>query len=531
MPAALEMLKEAVGSAAIIAPAPIVQAKTVHAGGKAKLIAVAAIVLAVGVAGSLGIHFWSSSHSGTQTPAAPAVIEAKAPSSASMLDKSIAVLPFTDLSEKHDQEYFADGMAEEIVDLLATIPGVKVIGRTSSFQFKGKNEDLRTIGAQLGAVYILEGSVRKTGDRVRITAQLIGTQDGMHRWSNSFDSDVIDVVKVQDTIAAEIARALQIAIEVDIAPHASTKSPRVLEAYLRARQSLDRQTRWSTEAAVANFQQALALDPMFAPAAVGLANANLLIGVEGWVPTHIAFERAREAALLAQRLAPKSPAPHVMLAGIHIFYDWDWAGADQELQQAFALGPRESKGVATASRLAAARGRWEEAQQLAIEAIELDPLDPEAHLAVGQEIYLRSGRLVEAEQSLRHALQISPELGTGHYWLGEALMLQGRYDEALAEFRKETLDDGQLEGSAMVHFATGRKSESDAQLSAAIRHNGALWASEIARVYAYRGEKDLAFEWLDRAYEARDEDLYFIKSDPLVKNLEGDPRYKDTKCS
>jgi TolB-like protein len=448
-----------------------------------------------------------------------------------MLDKSIAVLPFTDLSEKHDQEYFADGMAEEIVDLLATIPGVKVIGRTSSFQFKGKNEDLRTIGAQLGAVYILEGSVRKTGDRVRITAQLIGTQDGMHRWSNSFDSDVIDVVKVQDTIAAEIARALQIAIEVDIAPHASTKSPRVLEAYLRARQSLDRQTRWSTEAAVANFQQALALDPMFAPAAVGLANANLLIGVEGWVPTHIAFERAREAALLAQRLAPKSPAPHVMLAGIHIFYDWDWAGADQELQQAFALGPRESKGVATASRLAAARGRWEEAQQLAIEAIELDPLDPEAHLAVGQEIYLRSGRLVEAEQSLRHALQISPELGTGHYWLGEALMLQGRYDEALAEFRKETLDDGQLEGSAMVHFATGRKSESDAQLSAAIRHNGALWASEIARVYAYRGEKDLAFEWLDRAYEARDEDLYFIKSDPLVKNLEGDPRYKDTKCS
>jgi len=138
----------------------------------------------------------------------------------------------------------------------------------------------------------------------------------------------------------------------------------------------------------------------------------------------------------------------------------------------------------------------------------------------------RSGNLAEAERSLRRALQIAPEYATGHYFLGEALMLQGHLDAALAEFSKETLDDGQLEGSAMVHFAAGRKADSDAQLAEAIRHNGASWASEIARVYAFRGEKDHAFEWLDRAYEARDEDLYFMKADPLFRNLEGDPRYQ-----
>ncbi len=153
-------------------------------------------------------------------------------------------------------------------------------------------------------------------------------------------------------------------------------------------------------------------------------------------------------------------------------------------------------------------------------------MNANAHGAIGLEIHLRSGNLTEAERSLRRALQIAPEYATGHYFLGETLMLQGHLDAALAEFQKETLDDGQLEGSAMVHFAAGRKADSDARLAEAIRHNGGSWASEIARVYAFRGENDHALEWLDRAYEARDEDLYFIKGDPLVKNLESDPRYK-----
>jgi tetratricopeptide (TPR) repeat protein len=199
---------------------------------------------------------------------------------------------------------------------------------------------------------------------------------------------------------------------------------------------------------------------------------------------------------------------------------------DRELQQAFALGPRESYAVQVAAALAAARGQWDEARQLGIEAIALDPLDVGAHMSLGLEVYLRSGRLAEAEQSFRRARQIAPESNSIHYFLGLVLMLQAHHEEALAEFKKETLDDGQLEGSAMAHFAAGRKTESDTLLGEAIRHNGPSWASEIARVFAFRGEKDHAFEWLDKAYDARDEDLYFIKDDPLVKNLEGDPRFK-----
>jgi tetratricopeptide (TPR) repeat protein len=196
------------------------------------------------------------------------------------------------------------------------------------------------------------------------------------------------------------------------------------------------------------------------------------------------------------------------------------------LQQAFALGPRETWGVQVAAELASARGQLDEARQLAIEAVQLDPLNPGAHIVLGWNVYLHTGHFADAEQSFRRALQIAPEWGSGQYFLGEALMLEGHNDEALAEFRKETLDDGQLEGSAMAHFAAGRKGESDAQLAEAIRQNGTSWPSEIARVYAFRGERDRAFEWLDRAYEMRDEDLYQIKGDPLFRNLENDPRYK-----
>jgi TolB-like protein/Flp pilus assembly protein TadD len=441
-------------------------------------------------------------------------------------DKSIAVLPFADMSERRDQEYFADGIAEEVLDRLAKVPGLKVVGRASSFQFKGKSTDPAGIGATLGVSYLLEGSVRRDGDHVRVGAQLVEARSGSQIWSDAFDSEVIDVLRVQDTIAAELARALQIAVEVDATPRSAVKSPQVLEAYLRGLQSYASHTEVGCEAAVAEFQRALALDPTFAPAAIGLAKVYIYIGSLAWLPTPAAFEHAREAALLAQRLDPKSPTPHIFLAEIHKHYDWDWVGADRELQLALALGPRDSYGAQTASSLAAALGQWSEARQLAVEAITLDPLDPEVQGNPGFEIYLRTGDLGEAEQSFRRALQIAPAWGSGHYFLGVALMLQGHHAAALAEFQKETQEDGQAEGAAMIYFLTGRKAESDEQLAQAIRRSALSWPSEIARVYAFRGDRDHAFEWLDRAYEARDEDLYFIKADPLLKNLEGDVRYK-----
>jgi TolB-like protein len=480
-----------------------------------------AALIAIVLLAMLASKIWLPKRSTSDIAATPVASTAPA-----ILDKSIAVLPFIDMSEKHDQEYFADGIAEEALDRLAKVPGLRVVGRASSFQFKGKTTDAARVGAALGVAYILEGDVRKEAGRVRVTAQLVDIRTGSQRWSDRFDADLIDILNVQDTIAAEIARALQLAVEVSTAPRSTVKSPEALEVYLRGLHSLDRFTQEGCEEAVAHFQQALTVDPTFAAAATGVARAYVFIGAEGWLPPKVAFERARDAAQLALQLDPKSPRPHVALAEIHLIYDWDWAGVDRELQQAFALGSRDTYRIRIASRLAAAQGHWDEARQLGIEAIALDPLDPEAQGALGWAVYARYGHLAEAEQSLRRSLQIAPQWGSGRYFLGEVLMLQGHLDAALTVFRQETLDDGQLEGSAMVHFAAGRKADSDARLADAIRRNGSSWPSEIARVYAFRGEKDHAIDWLERAYAARDEDLYFIKGDPLFKNLESDTRYK-----
>jgi TolB-like protein len=430
------------------------------------------------------------------------------------------------LSEKHDQGYFADGIAEEILSRLAKVPGLKVVGDASSFQFKGKNVDRAGIGSALGVSYLLEGSIRKDAQHARVTTQLIDARTGSQKWSDDSESEVIDVLNVQDTIAAGVARALQIAVEVDATPRSSIKSPEALNAYLRGRQSLELASQEGLDASVADFQTTLSLDPTFGPAAVGLATTYLGMGVNGWLPPGDAFESARKAALHAQELDPRSPTPHVVLAGVYLFYDWNWAGTDRELKQAFALAPHDSSGALGASLLAATLGHWDEARQFGAEAVELDPLSAEAIARLGYSVFMRTGHLAEAEKSMRRALQIAPNYGSGHYYLGEALMLQGHLDAALSEFGKETLSDGQLEGSAMALFAAGRKAESDAQLAEAIRKNGNDWPSGIARTYSFRGEKDRAFEWLDRAYEARDGDLHNILGDPLLKNLEDDPRYK-----
>jgi TolB-like protein len=451
---------------------------------------------------------------------------ATVPAESIVADKSVAVLPFTDLSEKKDQEYFADGIAEEVLDRLARVPGLRVIGRVSSFQFKGKGADSAAIGTALKVSYLLEGGVRRDAGRVSVTAQLVEAQSGSQRWSGHFDADVTDVLQVQDTIATEISRALQIAVQADATYRSAVTSAPALDAYLRGLQAADRATQESTAAAAADYEQALTIDPTFAPAAIELARNYAFIGSEGWMPPRIASEKAREAALLAERLDPKSPVPHATLAVIHIVYDWDWPGAERELQQASALGPRTSESLNIAQLLAAARGEWDLARQLAVEAAALDPLNPDVPMLLGWTVYMRTGQYAEAEQSVRRGLQIAPEWGTGRYMLGESLLLQGHPEQALAAFKSEMLDDGQLEGSAMAQFALGHKKESDAFLAKAITHNGTSWAMGIAHVYAFRGEKNRAFEWLDRAYDTKDEDMYLVKDDPLLKNLAADPRYQ-----
>ena len=443
---------------------------------------------------------------------------------ASVTDKSIAVLPFVDLSEKSDQQYFTGGIAAAVRDLLAKVPGLRVIGHNSSFQLKDKTNNLKAIGAELGATYIVQGSVNRSGQQIRVNAQLIDSRDGSQRWSSSYNRKASDVFEVQDAIAANLARALQLTVGSDVSSRAATKNPAAYDVYLRGMQSLDQWSKAGAEEAAGQFQQALSLDPRFAAAALGRAKAYRMSGVNEWLPADVAFSQARKAADLALRLDPNLSEAHAVLGEIALTYDWDAALARGEIKQAMELGGG-IEATQAAARLAAASNQWAQATELFQSALAADPLDANLHVLLGWGVDLRSRRYPEAETTLRRALEISPEYGSARFYLGQALLFQNRLDEALDVMQHESPDNGQLEGTAIVYRAMGKKAESDSWLKRAIEHDSELYPSAIAQACAYRGELDQAMKWLEKAYSVKDGDLYFIRHQPLMRNLEADPRY------
>ena len=470
---------------------------------------------------------WLSKPVAVEKPVAavtPAIIRAPP----AIPEKSIAVLPFVDMSEKKDQEYFADGIAEETLGLLATVPQLKVIGRTSSFQFKGKNQDIRTIGKQLGAAYLLEGSVRKSGDRVRVTAQLIDTRTGAHQWSETFDRQFGDVLRMEDEIAAGVAVALAITFYAD--DPRKLANPEAYDLYLRGLHSRYQNDKVGLEAAVDYSRQALDLDPSFAPAALLLANTYLNQAAFQYIAPREGFPRARRALESYVKLFGSAASPdiraiiHGTLAYINVVFEWDWAAADQELQQAFVLAPHNETVHQFSAELTAATGRWDEAVRYANLAIAQDPLSASLYETLGS-IRYRTGRFEEAEVALRRALQISPTFGWGHSELAWVLLAQGRREEALAATQQEDPEDRNVT-LAIVYASMSRKSESDKALAQAIKDSGDLAAMDIAGAYACRGELQSAFAWLERAYQQKDAELFRFKGHPLLKNLEHDPRYK-----
>jgi TolB-like protein/Tfp pilus assembly protein PilF len=442
-----------------------------------------------------------------------------------MADRSIAVLPFVDMSEKQDQGYFADGMAEEVVNLLTRVPGIRVIGRTACSQFKGKSEDLRRIGSVLGAAYAVEGSVRRSGNRLRVTAQLFGTQDGSHLWSGSYDKDFDEVIKIQDQIAAGLVRALQVAVGVDLPSRPILKNALGYDLYQRGRHALDRFDKVGFESAAGYFEQALALDPSALRAAESLALVHIYIAEWGYAPPREGFERARTSCEGVLKLNPSSGMAYAQLALIHAVYDWDWAAAVGKVQRALALDPRDPGILVTAGIIHLALGRMNEAVAFYNAASALDPLGAVSHGALGT-IYYRIGRLSEAETEFRRALEISPTYLWAHWSLGAVLLTAGRLDAALSQMQQVTPDCGSDAGLALVYHAMKRNAESDAALARATKADAGRWAYGIAEVHAYRGEIDPAFTWLDRAYRQKDVVLYRLKGDPLLRNLEPDTRHK-----
>jgi len=461
-----------------------------------------------------------------EAPGAPGI--ARAPGSATVDDRSIAVLPFVNMSSDPEQEYFSDGMAEQVLDQLSRIPDLRVIARTSSFAFKRKEVDVATIAQQLHVSHLLEGSVRKAGNRVRITAQLIRTADSSHLWSETYDRELTDVFAIQDEIATAVVQQLKVTLFGGRLPGRSTTAN--LDAYslyLQGRYLYERHGREDMERAVSLYRQALELDPSYASAWAALAEAGWVLADEGYRDASAAARESMESAQKALSLDPQLALAHSMMGNVQFSYYWDWPAADASFRKALACDPNDMGATFRSGFLAMGLGQVDEAVGLFRRAVTLSPINPSAHEWLGH-AYLVSNRLDDAEKEIRTALELSPELSQGWYRLGFVLLEKGTAKAALEAMQKERAANWRLPGLALAWHALGRRTESDAALKAATDKYADTMAYQIAEVYAYRGEVDEAFAWLERAYVQRDSGLACcLKTDPLLKDLKADARYVD----
>ncbi len=440
---------------------------------------------------------------------------------------SIAVLPFVDTSRGKSQEYFSDGLAEELLNELAKTPRLRVAARTSSFQFKGQEGDLRTIGQKLNVGSVLEGSVSTEGNRVRITAELVNVDNGFQLWSGSYERDLNDVFAVQDEIARAVAAELKVKLLSGGAPAAIPRNtnPAAYSDYLQGRYFYERRTKSDLEKATSYFEQAIKLDPGYARAWSGLAWARMSQADSAYgVSFEEGYRLARDAAERALQLEPSLAEAHAAIGRIKRTHDWDWAGADAAFQKAIALEPQNSAALMGASSLAASLGRFDDAVALGRRAVELDPLSVIAHVALGLRAYY-AGQLDLAIASYEKALELNPGDPTAHYLLSLVYLAQSRLLQAEAEVQQQPRGAGHYVGEALMYTASERKTEADAALRTLVSNYPNEAAYQIAEVYAVRGESDRAFEWLEIARTQRDAGLSAIVGDPLLKNLRADPRY------
>jgi TolB-like protein/Tfp pilus assembly protein PilF len=440
---------------------------------------------------------------------------------------SIAVLPFVDMSPGHDQEYFADGLAEELLNVLAQVPELRVVGRTSSFQFKGRSEDLRSIGQKLNVATLLEGSVRKAGRRVRITAQLVKAADGFHLWSETYDRELDDIFAVQDDIARSVSRALEVKLlgKEDASPAARGANAEAYNLYLQGRYFEARRSREDLEKARDYYDQALRVDPEYARGWVGRANVDVFLATEGELSPAAGYAKARREVERALELDPNLAEAHATLGWIQVGYYWDWSGADASYKRALELAPGNTMVVRRAATLAATLGRFDEAIELDRRAIELDPLSVAAHYNLGLHAWY-AGRLGEAESGMRKVLELNPEYPFAHLMIGLVQLSRQNPQAALPEMERERGLAWRLYGRALAYHAAGKTREADAALAELLEEEKMGWDFQKAEIYAFRGEPEKAFEWLAAAVAHRDTALSDIKGDPLLRSLEPDPRYR-----
>jgi TolB-like protein/class 3 adenylate cyclase/Tfp pilus assembly protein PilF len=452
---------------------------------------------------------------------------------------SIAVLPFTDLSSEKDQGYFADGLAEELLNVLSQIRGLRVASRTSAFSFKGSGVDIPTIARKLNVATALEGSVRKAGNRARIATKLIRAATDSLLWSQTYDRELGDIFAIQDDIAqavvAELRAALlgakqdtltsaQVKAEVLVAAKGRGNNADAYQLYLQGRFFVDRFTRDDTARGIEYYRKAVAVDPEYALAWAWLARAYADQAAYAWAPAGTAFERARQAAELALQLNPDLAEGHAALGFVRFAHDRNWRGADASFQRALELAPGNALVLRNAAILAACLGRQSESIALVRRAATLDPLSvPVQHLLGHRCLY--AGFLDEAEAAFRKTLELNPQGNFTHYWLGMTHLARGQREEALKEFKQEQNEVFMLLGRTVGEHALGSASEAQAALEKLIDKHADSGAFQIAEGYARLGDADRAFEWLERADAMGDPGLVEVKATVHLRGLHNDDRW------
>jgi adenylate cyclase len=446
----------------------------------------------------------------------------KVPEATTEPDKSIAVLPFINMSDDARNEYFSDGLSEELLNLLTQIPGLKVASRSSAFSYKGKDFKISDVGHELNVAFVLEGSVRKDGDKIRVTAQLIKVNDGYHMWSKTYDRSLDNIFTIQDEIATAVVAQLKLKLFGDLPTVRETK-PEAYAFYLQARHFSNLLTPEGWEKSNELYKQVLTVDPVYAEAWSGLSRNYINLTGYNLLPPDEGYPKAIEAANQALAIDPMNVMALSSLAWIAMTNDSDLVGAAHYLERALELEPTNIGLIRNSANLVKSLGRLDEAILLLEYGIARDPVNPVGHLNLSQN-YLLAGRLDEAITSSRTALSLSPGIGGAQYRLGEALLRKREPEAALTAFLEEEDDEWRVKGTALALHDLGRLTEFEEAFAKLRKGWGQRWPIEIAHVYAWVGNADDAFVWLEK--EIGVNGLGGVMIDNFFTHLHDDPRWQ-----
>ena len=449
--------------------------------------------------------------------------ESAAPAEPAVPDRSIAVLPFIDMSPNHDQEYFSDGLSEELMNVLAKVPELRVAARTSAFFYKGKEVRIDEVGRELHVGHVLEGSVRTAGDRIRVTAQLIKVDDGFHLWSETYDRTLDDVFAIQEQIAAAVADALKVTLLGEARPQVSQTSPEAYALYLQARHFQDQNSQDGLTKAKDLYLQALEIAPDYPAAWVGLAGTYRSMGSNTMMPIWEAYRQSNNAAYRALAI-DENFAPALAILGETAVLTNEPAMAASHLRRALELEPANPEIIRQAATLVEVLGRPEEAIRLLQFVVSRDPVNADAWAALG-----RSCRVTrhwdDAIAAYQQALSLVPNRYGAWQGMGESWLFKGDLDKAMEAYAKEADEEYRAKGLLLVLYQQGKQAEFDTAFAEFRERWGAVWPAEIAHVYAWIGDQDAAFEMLDKSVQKNEEGLYQQFYQPLLASLHDDPRW------